>query len=47
MWKFNGEFNISQIIVNDLFDGVESDLKEVRIRTENFGLLFWSRELLV
>ena len=38
------EFNISQIIVNDLFDGVESDLKkEVRIKTKKELLVYCYR----
>ena len=44
MWDLMEEFNISQIIVNDLFDGVESDLKkEVRIRTEKELLVYCYR----
>ena len=35
MWDLMGEINISKKIVDDLFDGVNSDLKkEVRIKTE-------------
>ena len=35
MWDLMNEFNISKIIVDDLFDGIESDLKnEVRIKSE-------------
>ena len=35
MWDIMNDYNISKKIVNDLLDGVESDLrKEVRIQTE-------------
>ena len=35
MWELMDEFNISKKIVDDLFDGVESDIKEeVKIRNE-------------
>ena len=35
MWELIDEFNISQKIVADLFDGVESDIrKEVKIKNE-------------
>ncbi len=44
MWDIMEEFNISQIIVNDLFDGVESDLKkEVRIKTKKELLVYCYR----
>ena len=35
MWELMDEFNISKKIVDDLFDGVESDLQEeVKIKNE-------------
>ena len=41
MWDLMSESNISKKIVNDLFDGVESDLKkEVRIKTEKELLVY-------
>ena len=41
MWDLMSESNISKKIVNDLFDGVESDLKkEVRIKTEKELLIY-------
>ncbi len=41
MWDLMNEFNISKKIVDDLFDGVESDLKEeVRIKTEKELLVY-------
>ena len=41
MWELIDEFNISKKIVEDLFDGVESDLKkEVRIKTEKELLVY-------
>ena len=44
MWDIMDEFKISQIIVNDLFDGVESDLKkEVKIKTEKELLIYCYR----
>ena len=41
MWDLMDEFNISKKIVDDLFDGVKSDLKqEVRIKTEKELLVY-------
>jgi len=41
MWDLMNESNISKKIVDDLFDGVESDLKqEVRIKTEKELLVY-------
>ena len=41
MWQLMNESNISKKIVDDLFDGVESDLKEkVRIKTEKELLVY-------
>ena len=41
MWDLMNESNISKKIVEDLFDGVESDLKqEVRIKTEKELLIY-------
>ena len=41
MWELMNEANISKKIVDDLFDGVESDLKkEVRIKTEKELLVY-------
>ena len=41
MWDLMNESNISKKIVDDLFDGVESDLKEeVRIKTEKELLIY-------
>ena len=41
MWNLMNESNISKKIVDDLFDGVESDLKqEVRIKTEKELLVY-------
>ena len=41
MWDLMSESNISKKIVDDLFDGVESDLKkEVRIKTEKELLIY-------
>ena len=41
MWDLMNEYNISKKIVEDLFDGVESDLKqEVRIKTEKELLVY-------
>tara|TARA_B100000945_G_scaffold296234_1_gene274345 strand:+ start:291 stop:1154 length:864 start_codon:yes stop_codon:yes gene_type:complete len=41
MWDLMEESNISKKIVDDLFDGVESDLKqEVRIKTEKELLIY-------
>ena len=41
MWNLMDEKNISKKIVDDLFDGVHSDLKkEVRIRTEKELLIY-------
>ena len=41
MWDLMNESNISKKIVEDLFDGVESDLKqEVRIKTEKELLVY-------
>ena len=44
MWEVMNEFNIPKIIVDDLFDGVDSDLKkEVRIKTEKELLIYCYR----
>ena len=44
MWEIMNEFNIPKIIVDDLFDGVDSDLKkEVRIKTEKELLIYCYR----
>ena len=41
MWYLMDEYNISKKIVDDLFDGVESDLKQqVRIKTEKELLVY-------
>ncbi len=41
MWDLMNESNVSKKIVDDLFDGVESDLKkEVRIKTEKELLVY-------
>ncbi len=41
MWDLMDEFNISKKIVDDLFDGIKSDLKqEVRIKTEKELLVY-------
>ena len=41
MWELIDEFNISQKIVTDLFDGVESDIKkEVKIKNEKELLIY-------
>ena len=41
MWDIMEEFNISQIIVNDLFDGAESDLKEnIKINSKKDLLIY-------
>ena len=41
MWDLMSESNISKKIVDDLFDGIESDLKkEVRIKTEKELLIY-------
>ena len=41
MWDLMDEKNISKKIVDDLFDGVDSDLKkEVRIKTEKELLIY-------
>ncbi len=41
IWELIDEFNISKKIIDDLFDGVESDLKnEVRIKTEKELLVY-------
>ena len=41
MWDLMNESNISKKIVDDLFDGVKSDLKkEVKIKTEKELLVY-------
>ena len=41
MWDLMNEYNISKKIVSDLFDGIQSDLKEeVRIKTEKELLVY-------
>ena len=41
MWDLMDEFNISKKIVDDLFDGIKSDLKqEVRMKTEKELLVY-------
>ena len=42
MWSLIVDFNISKKIVNDLFDGVESDLKEKVVLDSKRDLLVYS-----
>ena len=42
MWKLIDEFKISLIIINDLFDGIESDIKEKVVLDNKKDLLIYS-----
>ena len=44
MWNIINEFNISLEIINDLFDGIESDIKQnVKIDTRKYLLIYCYR----